>query len=81
MFKDSNKLFEAILVCGFFGLVLFLVISTIVLSIYGLYLAWCASIILFVLVILIEPTPLIFGILAVFGHPEVAQKFATFLGL
>lgn len=58
-----------------------LVFLPLIASIYGLILAFHASIILGVLVLLVEPSPLILGALAFFGHPEVAQKIAAWMGL
>lgn len=52
-----------------------------VLTVYGLYLAFSASIVLGVLALLIEPSSLVFGVLALLGHPEVAHKIAAWLGL
>ena len=70
-------------IIGSFGVlgIVCLVFFPLALSVYGLYLAFSASIILGVLAMLIEPSPFIFGVLALFGHPEVAQKIATWLGL
>lgn len=56
-------------------------LSAIGLTIYGLYLAFSASIVLGVIVLVVEPTPFILGVLALFGHPEVAHKIAAWLGL
>lgn len=50
-------------------------------SIYGLYLAFSASIVLGVVVLLLEPSPLILGLVALCGNPDVAQRIATWLGL
>lgn len=51
------------------------------LSVYGIVLAFKASIILGIIVLLVEPMPFILGILAVFGHSDVAQLIARWLGL
>lgn len=61
--------------------ILMLVFAPLALTIYGLYLAFSASIVLGVLALLIEPSPFILGVLALFGHPDVATKIATWLGL
>jgi hypothetical protein len=61
--------------------ILCLIFVPMILSVYGLYLAFSASIILGVLAILIEPSPFVLGLLAVFGHAEVAHKIAVWLGL
>lgn len=65
---------------GILGIVI-LVFAPLVLSIYGLYLAFSASIVLGILALFVEPSPLVLGVLALFGHPQVAQKIATWLGL
>lgn len=41
---------------------------------YGVYLAFSASIFLGLVVLLIEPAPLILGILGILGYTGVAQK-------
>lgn len=48
---------------------------------YGIMLAFKASLVLGVLVLLVEPTPAILGILALFGYPQVAELIARWLGL
>lgn len=50
-------------------------------GIYGLILAFKASIILGIAVLIIEPSPTILGWIAIFGHPEVSQKIAIWLHL
>lgn len=61
--------------------VLLFIIGSVASTFYGLYLAFSASIILGVIVLLIEPLPLILGVLGFLGHPEVAQRIATWLGM
>lgn len=51
------------------------------LSIYGLILAFQAGIVLGVLVFIVEPAPFILGLIALFGHADVAQKIADWVGL
>ena len=68
-------------VIGFVAFCVLMAFIPLTLTIYGLYLAFSASIVLGVLVLLVEPSPLILGVLAFFGHPEVAHKIATWLGL
>lgn len=51
----------------------------IVATFYGLYLAFSASLVLGLLVLFIQPTPLILGFLGIIGHPEVAAKIAAWL--
>lgn len=65
---------------GIFG-VLALIFLPLALTIYGVVLAFKASIVLGVLALLIEPSPFILGVLALFGHPDTAQKIANWLGL
>lgn len=65
-----------------FGLVaLFFFLVVLITTIYGLYLAFSASIILGVIVLIVEPLPLILGIIGAFGHPEVARRIAEWLGM
>lgn len=50
------------------------------LSIYGLYLAFSASILLGIIALVIEPSPLVFGVAMLFGKnvPEIIQNWANF---
>jgi hypothetical protein len=57
-----------------------LALSGIGLSIYGLVLAFKASLVLGVIVLVVEPSPLILGLVGVF-RPDVAQQLAHWLGL
>lgn len=69
---------------GLFGLLfglLLLAFGPVLLSIYGLVLAFKASIVLGVLALFLEPSPFILGLLGIFGHPEVAHKIAAWIGL
>lgn len=65
---------------GIIGIILLMFVP-VAITVYGAVLAFQASIVLGVLVLLIEPSPFILGALALLGHPEVAQKIATWLGL
>ena len=49
-------------------------------SIYGLYLAFSASIILGIIALVIEPSPFVFGVCMIFGKnvPEAIQNWANF---
>jgi len=76
----KNRLVALIAGTGFLG-VIALIFTPLALSFYGIYLAFSASIILGVLALLVEPSPFILGVLGVLGHPEVAHKIATWLGL
>jgi len=51
------------------------------LAFYGLYLAFSASLILGVIVLIVEPLPLVLGLVGFLGHPEVAHKIAQWLGM
>lgn len=75
-----KALFAGLAGFGILG-ILVLVFMPLALSIYGLYLAFSASIVLGFLALIIEPSPFILGVLALFGHPEVAQKIVTWIGL
>lgn len=57
-----------------------LALSGIGLSIYGLVLAFKASVVLGVIVLVVEPSPLVLGLVGVF-RPDVAQQLAHWLGL
>jgi len=57
---------------------LFLIVGS---SVYGLILAFKASIILGIILLIAEPGPAIFGLLGIFGHPEVAQRITAWLHL
>lgn len=75
-----KALFAGLAGFGILG-ILVLVFMPLALSIYGLYLAFSASIVLGFLALIIEPSPFILGVLALFGHPEVAQKIVTWISL
>lgn len=48
-------------------------------ALYGLYLSFSASIILGIVVLFVEPVPLIIGLFMVFLHKNLAQEFMYFL--
>lgn len=48
-------------------------------TIYGLYLAFSASIILGIIVLLVEPSPLIIGLVMFFFEKNLAQMAVDFL--
>ena len=48
-------------------------------AIYGLYLAFSASILLGILVLFVQPSPLIIGLVALFFHKNLAQMLIDFL--
>lgn len=49
--------------------------------VYGIYLAFSASLILGLIVLILEPSAAAIGWIAIFGHPEVAQQLAHWLHL
>ena len=56
-----------------------LVILSLVCTFYGLYLAFSASIILGIIVLVVEPSPFIIGAVALFFHKDLAQMLLDFL--
>lgn len=60
-------------------LVFTLVFGSIGLSLYGLYLAFSASIILGIIALIVEPSPLIFGIAMFFFSKNLPEVIMTFL--
>ena len=62
------------------GLIIFLLaFFSIAMSIYGLYLAFSASIVLGILAFLIEPSPLVFGLVMFFFDKNLPQMIVDFL--
>lgn len=55
-------------------LMLALVLSAIATSVYGLYLAFSASLVLGIVVLIIEPLPLLIGLVSLLSGQDVAQK-------
>jgi len=65
---------------GLFGFImLLLILFGIGLSLYGLYLAFSASIILGILAFVVEPSPLVFGIAMFFFDKDLPQLIMNFL--
>jgi hypothetical protein len=58
-----------------------LVLPGLGLTIYGLMLAFKASIILGIVVVVVEPSPLVLGVLGLCGQPDVSEKIAHWLNL
>lgn len=56
-------------------------LALLAITVYGLYLAFKASVCIGFLALVLEPAPLFFGLCGLFGHPELAQKLAHALGL
>lgn len=50
------------------------------LAVYGLYLAFSASILLGVIVLVIEPLPVVIGLVGLLGHPELCERVARWVG-
>lgn len=46
---------------------------------YGIYLAFSASILLGIIVFLVEPSPLVIGLVMLFFHKNLAQMIIDFL--
>lgn len=46
-------------------------------SLYGLYLAFSASVLLGILALLIEPSPLIFGLFMLFANVNLAERIVA----
>jgi len=53
--------------------------SLLLLTVYGLYLAFSASIVLGIITFIVEPSPLIFGLVMFFFHKNLAQMLLDFL--
>lgn len=60
---------------GFVGLALF----SMGMTVYGLYLAFSASVILGLFVFMIEPSPFLIGLAMFFFHKNLAQMLIDFL--
>ena len=76
-----KALFGLLVSLGVVGYLLILawVVFAVVASTYGLYLAFSASIVLGILVFIVEPSPLVIGIVAMFFHKDLAQMLVDFL--
>jgi hypothetical protein len=68
----------AIPVLGVF-LVFGLWASLLLLTVYGLYLAFSASIVLGIIAFIVEPSPLIIGLVMFFFHKNLAQMLLDLL--
>jgi len=62
-----------------YALLLAWVFFALAMVVYGLYLAFSASIILGIIVFLVEPSPLIIGLVMFFMHKNIAQMIMDFL--
>lgn len=72
------KLLASIPVVGFL-LVLAMWVLGIVGTLVGLYLAFSASILLGIIVLFVEPMPLVIGLVYLFMNVDLAQKIMDFL--
>lgn len=65
---------------GVFGIVLLVLFAfgTIGLSLYGLVLAFSASIVLGLVTLFVEPLPFVIGLVKVFAHIDLAHRIVEF---
>ncbi|NJO48163.1 MAG: hypothetical protein HC840_00445 [Leptolyngbyaceae cyanobacterium RM2_2_4] len=76
--KALSALIMSIPIVGVLLLISFWVLLS-VSTVYGLYLAFSASIILGVIVLIVEPSPLIIGLVMIFFDKNLAQMIVDFL--
>lgn len=62
-----------------FLIALFLILSPVALTLYGLYLAFKENNLLGLLCIFVHPLPLILGVAALFGNKTLPRKIAKWL--
>lgn len=62
-------------------IILGIALASLGLTIYGLYLAFSASIILGIVVLILEPTPMILALVALIAKPDVCEAIAKWLNL
>ena len=55
------------------------IVFAIAMAVYGLYLAFSASILLGIIVFIVEPSPLVIGLVMLFFHKNLAQMLIDFL--
>jgi hypothetical protein len=67
--------------CKLTGLGLIILMITMGFWFYGLGLAFSASIVLGVIVLLLPPAPVILGLIGCFGNPNICEAIAKWLGL
>lgn len=56
-----------------------LIFLPLIATLYGLWLAFSASILLGIVVLLVEPSPLVIGLVMIFFHKNLAQMVIDFL--
>lgn len=76
--KALTALIMSIPIVGVLLLIAFWVLL-LVSTVYGLYLAFSASIILGIIVFIVEPSPLIIGLVMIFFDKNLAQMIVEFL--
>ena len=71
----------ALLSMGLVGIVLYIgvVLGLLATTVYGLYLAFSASILLGFIVLFVEPSPFLIGIVMLCFHKNLAQMLMDFL--
>lgn len=76
-----KSLMRALAGMGIVGVLIMLaIVATLFFStLYGLYLAFSASILLGIVVFLVEPSPLIIGLVMLFFHKNLAEMLITWL--
>lgn len=72
------KLILGLLMAAIVGIVVFLTLG---MAIYGLYLAFSASVILGIIVLVLEPAPWVLGLIGFFSNPLVCEQIAKWAGL
>jgi hypothetical protein len=76
-----GSMFKTMLAALILLVPIFLWLAAFGLSIYGLVLAFQASVILGIVALIIEPSPLVIGLVMFFGGVNLAEKVALALGL
>jgi len=76
-----KALFGLLVSLGVVGYLMILawIVFALVASVYGLYLAFSASIVLGIIVLVVEPSPFVIGVVAMFFHKDLAQMLVDFL--
>lgn len=63
----------------FMASVLSFILFMMFVSLYGIYLAFSASVLLGIVVFLVEPSPAVIGLVMLFFHKDLAQMIMDFL--
>lgn len=74
-----KKIFGLLAGMGALGIVCYFLFGAIGLFLYGIYLAFSASILLGVVVLFVEPSPFVIGAVMFFFHKDLAQALMDFL--